>query len=109
MVHIASHYQNLESYEKTRPDYFLLDHLRKYKLLSEDDYNNATEYSERPEVDGLVKYGHETMDMKLKKERAARELHDLQKERRQIRKEKKNNNNKGKEPHRLSSKNRQDN
>jgi len=96
-MHIASHYHNLEPYEKSRPDFFLLDHLRGTNLLSEEDYKDAIGFSERPEVDGLVDYRYKTIEMKLKKERSGHEPHDLEKERRQIRNKRRKG--KGKQTH----------
>lgn len=87
LLHIASHYENLERFEKPRPDYFLLDYLRKINLLGEEDYRYAIEFSERPPVEGLTDYGFQSFETRLKNERTERQEHDLQMERRQIRKE----------------------
>jgi hypothetical protein len=86
LLHIASHYENLERLEKSRPDYFLLDYLRETNLLNAEDYNYAIKFSERPRADGLVQPWFETQEMRLKKERIGRQEHDLQRERRRIRK-----------------------
>lgn len=95
LMHIASHYENLEQHGTSRPDYFLLDYLKDTKLLSIEDYKYAIQFSERPQVDGLVKYGHKTTEMKMKEERSGHEPHDLEKEKRQIRKERKKGKGKG--------------
>jgi hypothetical protein len=89
MMHIAtSHLQELQPAEGMRPDYFLLDYLRKIEVLSIEDYNYAIKYTERPPVDGLVDYGFEPKEVKMKKERMAHAEHNLEKERRQMRREK---------------------
>jgi hypothetical protein len=89
MLHIAtSHLQELQSPRAMRPDYHLLDYLRKIEVLSLEDYNYAIEYTERPPVDGLVEYDFEPEEVRVKKERMARQEHNLEKERRQMRREK---------------------
>jgi hypothetical protein len=87
MLHIGNHLQALDPYIKTRPDYFVLDYLREINLITPEDYNDAIGYTERPPCDGLVPYNFETTRMKLNKDRSRQEQHDLEKERRQIRKE----------------------
>jgi len=87
MIHIASHLQNLEPFETTRPDYFLLDYLLENTLISETDYSYATQYTERPKCDGLVPHGYETKKMRESRKRSQCEVHDLKKERRQIQRE----------------------
>lgn len=87
MIHIGYHFRDLQSYEETRPDYFLLEYLTDNNLISSEDYTHAIKYTERPHCDGLVPYGFETREMKESKDRDQQEPYDLEKERRQKRRE----------------------
>lgn len=86
LIHIASHYENFELRETSRPDYYLLDYLLQTKLITEGDYKHAIQFTERPRCDGLVDYGFETNEMVLKRERNGMQPHNLALEKRQIRK-----------------------
>lgn len=93
MLHIAAHYAEGISFDQTRPDYFVLEHLEKYGAMTQDDYQEAIRYSERPFVDGLVDLNVES-PAQLRERREmqiqARVHHDLGKEKRMMQKLAKN-------------------
>jgi hypothetical protein len=80
MIHIGGHLQNFTSSELVRPDYFVLDHMRKHGIISAEDYKFSMKYTERPRCDGLVPYGYLTPDMRTKTESSKQEIDDLAKE-----------------------------
>lgn len=91
MNHIADHLQARAHPETRRPDYFLLDYLLDINRISREDYIHAIGYTERPHCDDIVGEDFVTPEMeqeRLAMERMEREPHDLQKERREMRNEK---------------------
>jgi hypothetical protein len=87
MLHIGSHLQARESPDSVRPDFFVINHMRANGLSSRADYTYANKFTERPYCPGLVPLGYETAEMKMKKERDLQEYHDLDKEKRLLRRE----------------------
>lgn len=80
MRHIADHYRHLEPFERSRPDFLLMNHMRSKRIMSSEDHKWATRHSERPHCDGLVDRSYRTLEMKRKEERFIAEPHDLEKE-----------------------------
>jgi hypothetical protein len=85
MIHIKGHYQGSD--HDLRPDHFVIDYMWTKGLISEEDYYSTMKYTERPQVDGLVTPGFEVPEKRIKREMSLREPHDLEKEKRQIKKE----------------------
>jgi len=56
MGHIAIHFQNRARREDMRPDFFLIEHMRKKGLLSAEDYKWAIRHTKSPGYDSLVRY-----------------------------------------------------
>jgi hypothetical protein len=87
MRHIADHVQNFERPEATRPDFFVIEYMKKKRLLSTEDYKWAIQASERPSCDGLVDLGYKLPEVKRKEDRRSGQRYDLEKEDRQRRRE----------------------
>jgi hypothetical protein len=96
MLHIGTHYAGSMQYEQLRPDYFVIDYMWQNGLLSPRDYEQAMNYTERKHVDGLVAVGHKTKEMRRKEERSLEQRHNLDREKRQIKREKGTSKGKGK-------------
>ncbi|KAF4631778.1 hypothetical protein G7Y89_g6351 [Cudoniella acicularis] len=101
MMHIGGHFYNRRQLgaDHPRPDYFLLDHMRNIGILSVKDYEDLVQYTERPYCDNLYPLGFvppETKERKDREIRESRQIHDLGKERRQMKRER----SKGRETHR---------
>ena len=83
MTHIHDHLANLTPDQPMRPDFWVLEYMWDYQLISKEDYDHARGYTERPFLEGLLVDGeHETPEMKIKKERHSQIPHDLRKEER---------------------------
>ena len=48
MRHITNHYRCLERFEHSGPDFFVIEYMRKKRIISEEDYKWATRHTERP-------------------------------------------------------------
>ena len=88
MLHIGAHFMEGMQYEQMRPDYFIIDYMWQNALLSRRDYEQAMNYTERKYVDGLVAVGHKTKEMRRKEERSLEDRHNLDREKRQMKREK---------------------
>ena len=90
MLHIGAHYAGGMLYEQWRPDYFVIDYMRQNALLSHRDYEQAIKYTaaERPDYDGLVAVRHKTKEMRRKEEKSLEQRHNLDREKRQMKREK---------------------
>lgn len=97
MIHISAHYQKREPLE-LRPDFHVIDHLRKIKKLSKEAYDHANRHSERPahfDRNDLVPRGTkrpetERMNEQKREERENRRsqhAHNLEKEERLLRRQ----------------------
>ncbi|KIN08822.1 hypothetical protein OIDMADRAFT_108461, partial [Oidiodendron maius Zn] len=80
--------QSFSLLDHARPDYFVLDHMLHNDLLSFGTYNALTEYTERPACGYLVPLGHETQEMRLKRERDSWNIGNLAKENQFMKKQK---------------------
>jgi hypothetical protein len=80
MRHIADHYRRFEQYENSRPDFFVIEYMRKKHIISDEDYKWSTGHTERPDCDGLVEFGYKTEEAKRREARAQQEIHNLEKE-----------------------------
>jgi len=87
MSHIYQHYVDGDAHDNSRPDFRLLSYLNEKGLISPENYQHAIKYTERPYCPGLVADDFETPEMKNKREKALQAPHDLQKEKRHIKKE----------------------
>ena len=52
-----------------------------------EDYELARKYTERKHCDGLVAVGHKTKEMRRKEERSLEDRHNLDREKRQMKRE----------------------
>lgn len=80
MRHIADHYRRLANFERSKPDFLLINHMRSKGIMTSEDHKWLTRHSERPRCDGLVDRSYRTLEMKRKEERLIAEPHDLAKE-----------------------------
>jgi len=101
MQHINRHFYENKRWDGLRvnyphPDFHLIEHLNAKRLLSHEDYQSITGYTERPRCVGLVPLDYKTPEMLCKKERSLVVLHDLGKEARQRRKERRQGDNESK-------------
>lgn len=85
MLHINDHFANNETI--LRPDFWVLEHMKRNGLISPEDYHMAMGYTERPKLKTRVPFSYQTDAMKRKVERSLEERDDVGKERRQMRKE----------------------
>ncbi|KAM5348597.1 hypothetical protein ACJ41O_008421 [Fusarium nematophilum] len=53
MRHIAWHFRNGWSVDQMRPDFFFLDHVHDYGLITEDMFQRATRFHEIPQIPNL--------------------------------------------------------
>ena len=86
MLHISAHYAGGMQYEQLRPDYFVIDYMWQNSLLSHEDYELARKYTERKHCLGLS--GDKTEKMRRMEERSLEHRHNLDREKRQMKKEK---------------------
>jgi hypothetical protein len=80
ILHIADHQRHLARPEDMRPDFFVIEHMRKKGIITVEDYKWATRHTERPLCDGLVDRSYRTPEMKRKEERLTEERYDQEKE-----------------------------
>ncbi|KAF5875158.1 uncharacterized protein Bfra_003611 [Botrytis fragariae] len=80
MMHSRDHF--LDGETNIRPDFSVIEYMRRNNLMDEADYTLAGQYTERPSVPSLVRKGFETPESKLKRERESKVPCDLQKEER---------------------------
>ncbi|RFU31988.1 hypothetical protein B7463_g4390, partial [Scytalidium lignicola] len=88
MLHISQHYALGDLPENSRPDFFVLEYLKRIEAIDLEDYNNAVAYTERPPVDGLVDSDVESPSQaraRREQQRRERVVDDLAKEKRAIR------------------------
>ena len=90
MLHIGTHYAEQMQDISLRPDFHVLKYLRQNDLLARKEYENAVKYSERVPCDHLVPAGYRTPEMRRKENKSNEQRHDLGKERRTMRKERRN-------------------
>lgn len=86
MDHIHDHFRGGELAATARPDFFVLNHMQMHGLISREKHDHLTTYSERPFVDGLRPRGWEPDSRRYRRERETQVEHDLQKERRLLKK-----------------------
>ncbi|RDL39005.1 uncharacterized protein BP5553_03345 [Venustampulla echinocandica] len=92
MIHIERHFWDSrrvgdQEMVHPRPDYFVLDYMLHKNLLSKKDYLHLIQYTERPECENLYSLGYQTPEMKRRaetEERRARQTHNLDNERRRM-------------------------
>lgn len=87
MLHIKEHFAQRAGDARLRPDFWVIDHMRMNNLMTLEDYNQIMQYTERPKCTCLVPKGYQTDEMKRKVEKSLEQRHDLQKEKREMRKE----------------------
>jgi hypothetical protein len=85
MFHIAEHYRLGAKFKDARPDFMVIEYLRKKRLITSEDYTWAIGHTERPIVDGLVDFGYSTPEMKSRREKSSELILSLSKEDRQRR------------------------
>lgn len=80
MQHIADHFHGGLRVEHTRPDFHVIEYMRKKNILSVEDYKVAIRFSERPYCDGLVDRGYRPPERKWEEDRRIVEIHNQAKE-----------------------------
>lgn len=95
MIHIGGHYHYQTPHETMRPDFHVLEHLYRNRLLSGAEYDWAMSYTERARCDGMVEEGFQTPEMQDRDRVYARDVeksheyrHDSRRESRLIREDK---------------------
>jgi len=95
LLHIKEeHLAEQDRYEDMRPDYFLLEYMKEKKLLKEEDFVDNMKYTERTgpqRCTCLLRPGEKTKEMIQKDEKSLEEIHDLVKEERLRKKERRGN------------------
>jgi len=84
MRHCHAHIAN-EGYRTPRPDFWLVEYLRKTNLISADDADHAESHTERPPVAGLVPRSFKTEETRLRNERNKTCPDDIRKQERERR------------------------
>ncbi|KAH6668709.1 hypothetical protein B0J14DRAFT_487680 [Halenospora varia] len=79
MIHIAEHFYegrqlNSSRAEHPRPDYFVLDHMKRSGLLCDEDYEFAIQYTERPRLSTICEPGFQPPETRAREERQMRSL-----------------------------------
>ncbi|KAF8856423.1 hypothetical protein BDZ45DRAFT_476350 [Acephala macrosclerotiorum] len=69
MYHVAEHFENGQTYEDLRPDFFVVEHMRENGLLSEEDFKFAMHITERPKCDGWLSGGFKVPKIRKKDQR----------------------------------------
>ncbi|EKD17039.1 hypothetical protein MBM_04616 [Drepanopeziza brunnea f. sp. 'multigermtubi' MB_m1] len=90
MTHIGSHYQEGHDFERSRPDFFLLRHLKECRLITDEEYESLASWSERKPCEGLVDRDFKSPEMvarELRNSRIFEQPYDSKKEERQRRSE----------------------
>jgi hypothetical protein len=87
MLHIGDHFRHQVRQDSARPDFLVIEYMRKKHLISQEDYAWATRYTERHHCDGLVPLGYMPPELRRKEEKSKELPHDLEKEDRHRRRE----------------------
>lgn len=85
MFHINDHLANLTPAENMRPDFWVIEHMMAYGLISPEDYAYALQGTERPPCNNFLppQFAQiETQEMFEKRERNSRLWYDLEHEER---------------------------
>lgn len=82
MMHISEHYGNRALREFSRVDFFLIEYLRKKRLISVEDYKWAVRFTETPYCDGLVDLNYSTPVISTQRDKNLEQIVDLEKEER---------------------------
>lgn len=88
MLHIRTHLVNLEPPESMRPDFFVIQYMWDKRLITQKDYTDLMSYTERPGCSDTLPLGSKIPKMIMDEERSTRQPHDLERERRQQKREK---------------------
>ena len=76
MIHIGDHFQNFA--QGSRLDHFVIEYMWARRLISEEDYKFAIQYTESPQLDGLLPPSDfEVPEQNMKKEEAPQQRHKL--------------------------------
>lgn len=84
MMHCRDHLQ-ADGYRNPRPDYWLIEYLKDKQLISAHDLAVANQYTERPQVDGLVPRNFIKAGARAQNDRNRGHPSDLRKEERERR------------------------
>ena len=87
MLHIHEHLEDLTPSTNMRPDYWVIEHLQKHELISQEDHTHAVQGTERPLCDNLYSLNYELPEMLRAREKALQQPHDMGKEKRQMKRE----------------------
>lgn len=81
MGHIASHFQSLQREDDQRPDFWVLNHMYKHGLMSDEDWEYARGYTESPRgFPGIVSRKYQASEALRKQEKDSRMRYDLDRE-----------------------------
>lgn len=70
MNHIADHFENNWTIERSRPDFRVIEDMWKKGCISEEDYKYCFQYTERPPCDGLRPHDYIPEEIRKKQEAA---------------------------------------
>ena len=72
MIHIGSHYEQLTPREQVRPNFWVIEHMWRYKLISPEDYSYVIESMEKANRLISLNYFSETPETRLEKSETRR-------------------------------------
>lgn len=94
MIHIGCHFREAhrvsdQEMQHPRPDYFVVEHMWNNNMLDKEQYLDLIEYTERPKCDNLDLFplGYQAPEMRRRaerQERQGRQTHNLDDERRRM-------------------------
>jgi hypothetical protein len=70
MNHIADHFENNRTIERSRPDFRVIEDMWKKGCISEEDYKHCFQYTERPPCDSLRPHDYIPEEIRKKQEAA---------------------------------------
>jgi hypothetical protein len=100
MLHIFDHLAAFTPSDQMRPDFWVIEHMQKYGLISSEDHAHSEQGTERPHSDNMYPLDWKPQDMLDREDREVQQPYDMGKERRQMDREK------GKSTHKTSSSHR---
>jgi hypothetical protein len=87
MLHIHEHLESFTPADYMRPDFWVIEHMGKYGLISPEDFLHAVKGTERPYCEDLYPLDYEMPEDSRKKEKDLQQPLDLQRENRRLKQE----------------------
>lgn len=87
MLHIFDHLAALTPSEYMRPDFWVIEHMKGYGLLSSEDHAHAVQGTERPYCDNMYPLDWKPQDMLAREDKDSQETYEIGREDRQRRKD----------------------